>query len=200
LAGSNDILLVGCSLETFVLARDLGSAPSALVDPGTEDPGWDGVAFYRSDEVAVQAGFKAAILAIDAPADRRRAFDYYSSAGIEILTLTHGEPGQGTVWGGGLLVQRLANLSVDCTLGAGVRLNTGANVMHDVRLGDFVTIGPNAVLLAGVEVGAQGYVGANATVLQGLEIGAGATVGAGAVVTRNVPEGAVVMGNPARPA
>ena len=41
-------------------------------------------------------------------------------------------------------------------------------------------------------------IGSNATVLGGLIIGALATVGAGSVVTRNVPDGAVVAGNPAR--
>lgn len=41
-------------------------------------------------------------------------------------------------------------------------------------------------------------IGSGATILGGLEIGERAIVGAGAVVTRNVPAGAVVVGNPAR--
>lgn len=40
--------------------------------------------------------------------------------------------------------------------------------------------------------------GANATIVCGVEIGRHALVGAGAVVTRNVPDYAVVYGNPAR--
>ena len=40
--------------------------------------------------------------------------------------------------------------------------------------------------------------GANCTIVCGVEIGAFAFVGAGAVVTRNVPEYALVTGNPAR--
>lgn len=42
-------------------------------------------------------------------------------------------------------------------------------------------------------------IGTGAVVLPGLTIGAGAIVGAGAVVTRDVPDRAVVAGNPARP-
>ena len=41
-------------------------------------------------------------------------------------------------------------------------------------------------------------IGSGATVLCGVTIGEGATVGAGSVVTKDVPDGAVVAGNPAR--
>jgi UDP-2-acetamido-3-amino-2,3-dideoxy-glucuronate N-acetyltransferase len=41
-------------------------------------------------------------------------------------------------------------------------------------------------------------IGSGATILCGVVIGEGATVGAGSVVTKDVPEGAVVAGNPAR--
>lgn len=41
-------------------------------------------------------------------------------------------------------------------------------------------------------------IGSGATILCGITIGEGATVGAGSVVTKDVPNGAVVAGNPAR--
>lgn len=41
-------------------------------------------------------------------------------------------------------------------------------------------------------------IGSNATILANLTIGIGALVGAGAVVTRDVPDYAIVTGNPAR--
>jgi acetyltransferase-like isoleucine patch superfamily enzyme len=41
-------------------------------------------------------------------------------------------------------------------------------------------------------------IGAHATIVCGIEIGQYAMVGAGAVVTKNVPDFALVIGNPAR--
>jgi acetyltransferase-like isoleucine patch superfamily enzyme len=44
----------------------------------------------------------------------------------------------------------------------------------------------------------EAWLGANVTVLSGVRIGKGAVVGAGSVVTRDVPDGAIVAGSPAR--
>lgn len=54
--------------------------------------------------------------------------------------------------------------------------------------------------LEGVTVRRRAAIGSGAILLPGLEIGVGALIGAGAVVTKDVPAGAVVMGNPAREA
>lgn len=42
-------------------------------------------------------------------------------------------------------------------------------------------------------------IGSNATILPGITIGEAAMVGAGSVVTKDVPDGATVVGNPAKP-
>jgi len=48
-------------------------------------------------------------------------------------------------------------------------------------------------------VGRGASLGSGSVILGGVRIGPGATIGAGAVVPRDVPAGAVVVGNPARP-
>jgi acetyltransferase-like isoleucine patch superfamily enzyme len=73
-------------------------------------------------------------------------------------------------------------------------------------------VGPNAVLtnalyplspgaketLKGAVLEPGAKVGANCTLLPGVRVGRNSLVGAGSVVTRDVPEDAVVAGNPAR--
>jgi maltose O-acetyltransferase len=50
-----------------------------------------------------------------------------------------------------------------------------------------------------IVIGDGAWIGAGAIILPGVAIGALSVVGAGSVVTRDVAEGAVVAGNPARP-
>ena len=52
--------------------------------------------------------------------------------------------------------------------------------------------------LEGVIVEENAIIGANTTVLPGIKIGKGAIIGSGSVVTKDVPEGEVWVGNPAR--
>lgn len=100
--------------------------------------------------------------------------------------------------GDGTVVVAGAVINAKTTIGKHVIINTHASVDHDCVLQDYVHIAPNATLCGNVTVGEGAHVGAGATVKQGIRIGAWAVIGAGAVVVRDVPDGATVMGNPAR--
>jgi sugar O-acyltransferase (sialic acid O-acetyltransferase NeuD family) len=78
-------------------------------------------------------------------------------------------------------------------------LNSSCTVDHDCRIGSGVHVMGGASLAGQVTIGDFASVGTNATILPRISIGAGAIIGAGAVVTKDVPEGEIVVGVPARP-
>lgn len=92
----------------------------------------------------------------------------------------------------GAIVQAMARI------GNHVIINTGAQVDHDCVIGDFTHIAPRTVLCGGVTVGEGALVGAGATVVPRTKIGKWAVIGAGTVVIDEVPDHAVVVGNPGR--
>jgi sugar O-acyltransferase (sialic acid O-acetyltransferase NeuD family) len=123
----------------------------------------------------------------------RRGFDHpYAVADPSTVIASTVELRHGAYLNAGVVVGSHA------VIGCHANVNRAASVGHDCRLGFAVSISPGVTLAGGVEVAARAFVGAGATVLPGISIGRGAVIGAGAVITRDVAEGAVVVGNPAR--
>jgi UDP-2-acetamido-3-amino-2,3-dideoxy-glucuronate N-acetyltransferase len=101
----------------------------------------------------------------------------------------------------------------DVTIGRGCKIQNNVSVYKGVTLEDGVFCGPSMVFTniynPRAEIGKMDQVrptivkrgatiGANATVVCGATLGRYSFVGAGAVVTRNVPDHALVLGNPAK--
>lgn len=100
----------------------------------------------------------------------------------------------------------------DVVIGDNVTVKSGVYIWDGTRVEDDVFIGPNATLtndfmprskqypdsFSGITLKKGSSVGANATILPGVTVGEKAMVGAGAVVTKDVPDYAVVVGNPAK--
>ena len=100
----------------------------------------------------------------------------------------------------------------DVTVGDNVTVKCGVQLWDGTVIEDNVFIGPNATFtndkyprsrcypdeFAKTVVRESASIGANCTILCGITIGRGALIGAGSVVTKDVPDGELWYGNPAR--
>ena len=104
-------------------------------------------------------------------------------------------------------------ISPDVILGKNVKIQNNVSVYTGVICEDDVFLGPSMVFTnvinprsavnrkseyARTLVKKGASIGANATIVCGNDIGAYALIGAGAVVTKNVPDFALLVGNPAK--
>ena len=100
--------------------------------------------------------------------------------------------------GGGTVIMAGAIINPGFRIGRHVIINTGAILDHDATVEDYAHISPGAVLTGNVTVKEGAWIGAGATIVPNRTIGKWATIGAGAVVLKDVPDYAVVVGNPGR--
>ena len=104
-------------------------------------------------------------------------------------------------------------VSPEVVLGRNVKVQNNVSIYTGVICDDDVFLGPSMVFTNVINprsavsrkdcyrqtlIGKGASIGANATIVCGHNIGSYALIGAGAVVTKDIPEYALVIGNPAR--
>ena len=105
----------------------------------------------------------------------------------------------------------MTHVGRNVTMGDKCRIQGGAYIADECSLGNSVFIGPNATLLndkyppsgdskhwSPVKIQDNAVIGGGATVIAGCIVGIDAVLGAGSVLTRDIPNGEVWVGNPAK--
>lgn len=118
--------------------------------------------------------------------------DFHIAIHLKSIISAFSNIGEGTIVAAGAIINAAAIIGKHCIV------NTAAIVEHDCLIADYVHLSPNVVLAGDVKVGEGSHVGIGATVIQGVKIGKWTTIGAGAVIINDVPDYAVVVGNPGK--
>ena len=100
--------------------------------------------------------------------------------------------------GEGTVVMANVSINSETQIGKHCIINTSCSIDHECKLGDFVHISPKAAVAGNVSIGEGTQIGIGASIIQGVKIGKWCMIGAGAVIIRDVPDYAVVVGNPGR--
>lgn len=137
-----------------------------------------------------------------------------ASLGRRVLIGDGASMREGVVVGDDVIVARGVTINYSAVIGNRSRIMDNSHITGNATIEDDVFIGagvistndnamasaaPSLAAFTGPTVRRGASVGSNVTLLPSVVIGAGAVVAAGAVVTKSVPEGATVVGVPARP-
>lgn len=77
-------------------------------------------------------------------------------------------------------------------------INMNVSLGHNCVLNNFVTISPGVNLAGFTFIGQVSFIGIGSCCIQGHYIGRNTTIGAGSVIIRDIPDYAVVVGNPGK--
>jgi sugar O-acyltransferase (sialic acid O-acetyltransferase NeuD family) len=92
----------------------------------------------------------------------------------------------------GVIVQASTDIADNCSI------HMGSLIGHETIIGTSTFIA-HAVSVSGCcEIGKCCFIGTNSTILPRIKIGKWVTIGAGCVVNKDIPDYAVVVGNPAK--
>lgn len=190
-----------------LVRSQLGSADALVfIDDGDVGEVINGHPVLSWAEFIARPGEKHALLAVANSRIRQQLDDKCRSAGVvvagvrasNVIEMDDVEVGDGA------LISPFVTFTSNIRVGRCFHANLYSYVEHDCVIGDYVTFAPAVRCNGNVHIGDHAYIGAGAMIRQGtpdkpLSIGAGAIVGMGAVVTKDVPAGATMVGNPARP-
>lgn len=183
--------------EFFALAQTSGLDVEAFVE--NMDPTRVGTTLCDRPVIGVDRLPRDAACVCALSTTKRRRYIEQVSDRAAFATLVH--PSSlvlpSTTLGDGTIVSTGVLVGSNTRIGRHVFLNRGSRVGHHARIGDFVTIQPGANIAGAGAIGDETYVGMGAIVLERLTIGRGVTIAAGSVVKHDVPDHALVAGNPA---
>lgn len=140
------------------------------------------------------------IISIGEPAIRQKLSDKLERHGVNEISVdisNHFNPLFSSI-GSGTLLHSNSYVSVNAQIGKCCMINKYVLVGHDCVIGDYSVLSPRVTLGGNVTIGEKSYVGTGAIIRNGITIGKNVIIGMGAVVVKDIEDGVVVVGNPAK--
>jgi acetyltransferase EpsM len=140
------------------------------------------------------------VIGLSDPFEKKRLALSLQARGWEAETFIHDSVAAGLApkIGAGTVICPRCCISTDCEIGEHVLINSASGIGHDAIVGDYSSLLGAVSINGNVTVGEGVLFGAGSMVYPGKKIGSWSKIGLGSVVLRNVPDNAVMFGNPAQ--
>jgi len=202
------VVILGAGDGARIVAYNLSYDPEVevvgFVDPDASRWGTElrGKPILGSDALLpdlLKQGVRHAVVAAGNPKPRARIRRIALDAGLELTNAIHPTAflSPDVKLGAGVVILAGSILSDNPVIDDNVWVGLAATITHDTRIGADTLIGGRSAIGARVTIGERVMVGWGSVVGLGRTIGSDAAVGSGANVVRDVPERALVVGNPA---
>ncbi len=166
----------------------------------------DGTLIKGPDELILDLDFSKVDLAngmgsIGEPILRQKVYERFSQQGYRFTSVVHPSAtvAKSVKISDGVQIMACAVAQAGVVIGSNSIINTAATIDHDCQIGAHCHIAPRVAVSGQVVIGNRSHVGTGASVIQAIHIGENCVVGAGATVVKNLPDGTVAVGTPAKP-
>ncbi len=190
----------GFAHEVFWLTQQCGYEVDAFIDV---HPGEDYREVPVKDENYFNKDQHLAVVAVGNPKIREKIVEQIITRhGIHVFkTLVSPSANimdPNIVVGYGSVVCANCVLTCDIQLGMFSQLNLSTTIGHDTVTGDFFTTAPGVHISGKVRAGTRVYLGTNASTVEDITICNDVTIGAAACVSKDIIEGGIYVGVPAK--
>ena len=197
----------GLAKEVYIIAKKINNIQHkwneyCFIDDVNEIVELHGIKVYKFSELIRQKDKNDVeiVIAVGEPSLRSFMYGKVKGEGIRLATLIH--PGvyinETTVIGEGAVIAEGVTVTADVEIGANTYVQPHAVIGHDIKIGRHTVIGSNCQIGGGDRIGDRVFLGFLSGTTDHISIGNDAIISAGSIVFRELPEGVIAVGNPAR--
>lgn len=197
----------GLAREVYIIARKINQihhrwSEYCFIDDINEIAEVNEVKVYKFSELMKERKNNdiEVVIAVGEPSVRDFMYQKVKDEGVRLATLIH--PGvyidETTTISEGVVIAEGVTVTDNVEIGANTYIQPHVVIGHDIKIGQHAVIGSNCQIGGGDYIGDRVFMGFLSGTTDHISIGNDSVISAGAIVFRELPEGVIAVGNPAR--